>query len=209
VWFKVIHRGKVTACFYLFGFVFFLELCNLSKTKTIMSDQTITNDSLSSSEFNKPLLPGGLNVLTILTFIGSGIQLLFSVFGFFNAEKSYREKDKVMAQMNSAEMPGWAKSMMPSMENYEEMITKSYENRLPIFILSVVALVLCIYVAMQMRSLKKQGYLFYVIGQVLPFATSALFIGTFAFAGTAFVVMTGLTILFILLYTMQRKHLIY
>lgn len=174
-----------------------------------MSEQTITNDALHSSDFNKPLLPGGLNVLTILTFIGSGIQLLFSLFGFFNAEKSYLEKDKVMAQMSSAEMPGWAKSMMPNMEHYEEMITNSYENRLPILVLSIVAAGLCIYGAMQMRALKKQGYLFYVIGQLLPFATSALFIGTFAFAGTAFMVITAITLLFIVLYTLHRKYLIY
>ena len=173
-----------------------------------MSTETATTDSLSSAEFDKPLLPGGLNVLTILTFIGSAIQLLFGVFGFFSAEKSYKEKDKVLAQMNSAEMPGWVKSMMPSMENYEEMITKSYENRLPIFILGVVAVSLCVYGAMQMRSLKKQGYLFYIIGQLLPFATSALFIGTFAFAGTVFFIMVGFTVLFILLYTAHRKYLV-
>ncbi len=174
-----------------------------------MSDQTITNDSLSASEFNKPLLPSGLNVLTILTFIGSGIQLLFSIFGFFNAEKTYLEREKTMEQMSSAKMPGWLKSIMPSMENYEAMITKSYENRLPIFVLGVVALGLCIYGAMQMRSLKKQGYLFYVIGQLLPYATSALFIGTMAFAGGGFLFFSGITLVFILLYTFQRKHLIY
>jgi hypothetical protein len=174
-----------------------------------MSDQNIHPDSLSNNDFDKPKLPTGLNVLTILTFIGSGFSLLFAVMGFFSAEKSYREKDKVMAQMNSAEMPGWIKSMMPSMENYEEMITKSFENRLPIFILSLVAVALCVYGAIQMRKLKKQGFLFYVIGQILPFATSALFIGMFAFAGTMFAVMAGLTVLFILLYAVNRKYLVY
>jgi hypothetical protein len=174
-----------------------------------MSNQNTNPDSLNTADFDKPVLPTGLNVLTILTFIGSGLQILFAVIGFLSAKKSFDEKDKMMAQMNSGEMPGWAKSMMPNMEHYEEMVTKSFENRLPIFILSLVAASLCVYGAIQMRKLKKQGFLFYVIGQLLPFLTSALFIGMFVFGGISFAFITGLTLLFILLYFMQRKHLVY
>ena len=174
-----------------------------------MSNQNTNPDSLNTADFDKPVLPTGLNVLTILTFIGSGLQILFAIIGFLNAKKSFDEKDKMMAQMNSGEMPGWAKSMMPNMEHYEEMVTKSFENRLPILILSLVAASLCIYGAIQMRKLIKQGFLFYVIGELLPFLTSALFIGMFVFGGISFAFITGLTLLFILLYIMQRKHLVY
>lgn len=174
-----------------------------------MSNENMPQDSLNVNEFDKPKLPTSLNVLTILTFIGSGLQLLGVVFGFINAKKTYDEKDKVIAQMSSGEVPGFLKGMMPSMDHYEEMVTKNYENRLPIFVLGLVAVALCIYGAMQMRKLKKQGYTFYLIGELLPFATTALFVGMFMFAGVSFAIGVGLTVLFILLYTVNRKHLFY
>ncbi len=174
-----------------------------------MSNQNMHADSLSNAEFDKPKLPMGLNVLTILTFIGSAIQVILGAVGYFGAESNYNNKDKLMAQMNSGEMPNWAKSMMPDPANYEEMVTKSFENRLPIFLLTLVAAGLCFYGALQMRKLKKQGYTIYVIGELLPFVTSVLFLGMFAFTGAMFAVGVGLVVLFILLYTMQRKHLIY
>ncbi len=174
-----------------------------------MSNQDMHNDSLDAGDFGKPALPTGLNVLTILTFIGSGIQLLLVALGFFSAQKNYEEKDKMLARMNSAEMPGFFKAMMPNPENYEEMVTKSFENRLPLLILGLLATALCIYGAMQMRQLKKQGYIFYLVGQVLPFLSTVLFLGAFVFAGVGFAVSTAITILFILLYTINRKHLIY
>lgn len=174
-----------------------------------MSDQNTTNDSLNMSEFDKPKLPTGLNVLTILTFIGCGLQLLGTVFGFLGAEKNYNERDKVMSQVNSGEMPGWAKAMMPDPAKYEEMVTKAYENKIPIFVLGLVAVALCFYGALQMRKLKKQGFPVYVAGQILPFITSALFMGSMAMSGTFFMVGVAITILFILLYFMQRKHLVY
>lgn len=157
---------------------------------------------------NKPKLPSGLNVLTILTFIGCALQLLSSAYGFLTAQKSYEGMDEVISKMNSEEMPGWAKSMMGSPENFREMITKSYENRIPILLLSLVAVGLCFYGALQMRKLKKQGYLLYVIGEVLPFLVQALFIGMFMFSGVTMIFFICITVLFILLYTMQRKHLV-
>jgi hypothetical protein len=174
-----------------------------------MSEQNMTADSLNMNEFDKPKLPTTLNVLTILTFIGCALQLLGVIFGYVGAKKNLDEKDKVIAQMTSGEMPGWAKSFMPNMKNYEEMVTKSYENRMPILLLGLIAVALCFYGALQMRKLKKQGYMLYVVGELLPLLSTALFLGMFAFSGIAFTIGIGLTILFILLYTTQRKHLVY
>lgn len=174
-----------------------------------MSDQNTIQDSLNVSEFDRPKLPTGLNVLTILTFIGCALQLLGVIFGFTGAKKNLDEKDKVLEQLNSGNLPGWAKSFMPEPSKYETMVTNSYDNRLPILLLGLIAVSLCFYGALQMRKLKKQGFLFYVIGQLLPFITSALFIGLFVFSGIAFTVGAGITVLFILLYMTQRKHLVY
>jgi hypothetical protein len=174
-----------------------------------MTDYNNTNDSLTASEFESNKLPSGLNVLTILTFIGSAFALLGGLWTFYNAKKTFETKDKVIEQMSSGSMPSWLKSFMPDMTHFEEMVTKSYENRIPILILTLVSAVLCIVGAMQMRKRQKQGYLFYVIGEVLPLITSAFFIGFFTMSGGGAIFGIAITALFIILYTVQRKHLIH
>lgn len=167
------------------------------------------NDSIPVSEFDKPKLPTGLNVLTILSIIGCVIQFAGSVWTYISAKKTYDERDKVLEQMNNPDMPGFAKSMMGSPEDFIATVTKGYENRLPILLLSLVAVALCFYGVMQMRKLKKQGFLFYTVGELLPFVTMALFIGTFAMTGVGFMVGVAIAALFILLYAVNRKHLVY
>lgn len=166
-------------------------------------------DVLHFDEQNKPKLPSGLNVLTILSFIGCALQLLGSLWGFFTAQKSYDGIDKLQAQMNSDSMPGWLKSLMGDPENMIETIRKSYENRIPIVLLSLVAVALCFYGALQMRQLKKQGFMLYTIGELLPFLIQLLFIGAFVFTGVGMIIGIAIALLFIFLYSTQRKHLLY
>ena len=174
-----------------------------------MNPENPTNDLLTADQPEAPKMSGGLNVLTILTFIGSALQFFGGIWNFFNAEKSYKEMDKVIGQMNSESMPAWAKSMMGDAEHYRQLITKSYENRLPILLITVAAALLCFYGALQMRKLKKQGYPIYTIGELLPFVSQALFIGFFSFSGMIFYIALAITLLFILMYTLQRKNLVY
>jgi len=173
-----------------------------------MNEENKTS-GLPVNEQDIPKMSSGLNVLTILSFIGCAIQLIGSLWGFFSAKKSYDGLDKLTEQMNSENMPGWAKSMMGDPEKMIQLITKSYENRIPIVLLSLAATGLCFYGVMQMRKLKKQGFLFYTIGEVLPFLTQFLFIGAFAFSGFAMYFGIAIALLFIILYMMQRKHLVY
>lgn len=171
--------------------------------------QDNTADVLQFNENNPPKLSSGLNVLTILTFIGCALQLLSSLWTFFTAKKSYEGIDKLTEQMNSDKMPGWAKSMMGNPETMIEMIKKNFENRIPIVLLSLVAVILCFYGALQMRKLKKQGFMIYIIGELLPFVSQILFIGAFSFTGVGIYFAIGITLLFVILYSMQRKNLVY
>lgn len=173
-----------------------------------MSDNYNTNDSLTVNEYEQTPLPTGLNVLTILTIIGCVIGLGFSILGFVNAKSSYDKKEQVLEQMKSADTPKFLKSMMGDPANFEQTVIKGYENRIPILILSLVALALCFVGAMQMRKRKKQGYLLYVIGELIPFVTMAFFIGFFALSGFTFIFSLVIAAVFILLYTMQKKHLV-
>ncbi len=172
-------------------------------------NQENTADFLNYDDNNKPKLTSGLNVLTILSFIGCALQLLGSLWSFFTAKKSYDSVDKLSEQMNSDSMPSWVKSMMGDPENMVEMIKKTYENRIPIILLSLIAIALCFYGLLQMRKLKKQGFLFYTIGEILPFLTQILFIGAFTFSGFGMIFAVAIAVLFILLYAMQRKNLVY
>ncbi len=87
-----------------------------------------------------------------------------------------------------------------------EMARKSYESRFPMLIIGLVAIGLCIYGAMQMRTLKKQGFYMWLIGELLPVIGGIIFIGMGMFSGLA---MLGLIVpvLFIILYSTQLKYL--
>lgn len=169
-----------------------------------MTDANSTSNVLDFAEGGKPTLPTGLNVLTILTFIGCGIGLLGSFWSFTSAEKSY--KTMVENQDKMADAPAWAKGMMgPGML---EVLRKSMENKIPILLLGVVAMALCLYGALEMRKLKKQGFILWVVGEILPIVTSLLFIGTGAFNHFGLIALL-VPVVFIILYTVQRKYLIY
>jgi hypothetical protein len=81
------------------------------------------------------------------------------------------------------------------------------DNKLPIFLLALVAIALCLYGAIQMRKWKRSGFTFYLIGELLPLLTGYLFIGSSTLTGFRFVVGVFFTALFIILYATQLKHL--
>lgn len=151
-------------------------------------------------------LPSGLNVLTILTIIGSILGLAGGLWSFFTAKSSYEATKKAMESGDADKVPGWATGFMsPEMLAMQQKIM---ENRMPILILTIVGCTLCLYGAIEMRKRKKQGYLLWLIGEVLPVLTSFLFIGTAFFKGFG-LLGAFIPILFIILYTVNRKELIY
>ncbi len=169
-----------------------------------MPDMKTTTENLEFAEGEQPSLPSGLNVLTILTFVGSAIALITSIWGYTNADKAY--KQLVEAQDKITDAPAWAKSMMGP-----EMVTiakKSMENKLPVLLLGIVATALCVYGAIEMRKLKKQGFILWLVGEILPIFTSILFLGTGIFNGLGLIALV-VPIIFIILYAVQRKYLIY
>jgi hypothetical protein len=103
------------------------------------------------------------------------------------------------------QMPSILKKMMSP--EALEVARKTYENRVPITLIGLISLVLCLVGAIQMRSLKKQGYYLYLIGELLPFVGSLIFVGVAALSGFALIAVV-FALVFILLYTGQRKHLV-
>lgn len=142
-----------------------------------------------------------LNVITILTFIGSGIAIVSGIWGFFNAQHSYDQIVQAQDKMDQA--PEIIKRMVGP--DPVGMARKALENRTPMLILGIVAAALCIYGALQMRQLKKIGFPIYVIGELLPLVAYYIFIGQMGIVTLALtVVIAGA---FIIMYATQLKHL--
>lgn len=158
---------------------------------------SFTNDTNTEVKY------GSLKTLTVLTFIGSGLGYIFGIWGYFGAEKNVADFEK---NMNNPDLPDFAKKMMTP-EAFERLKLIA-ANKLPILILGLVATTLCLMGAMQMRKLKAQGYYLWLIGEILPFITSIIFIDL-ASIYTGFAIIGPIIVLvFVILYTMQRKYLI-
>jgi hypothetical protein len=169
-----------------------------------MNDTNATTNVLDFAEGGQPTLPTGLNVLTILTFIGCALGLIGGIYTYSTAEKSY--KTLVEAQGKMGDAPALVKSMMgPEMV---EMSRKSMENRLPIMLLTLVGVALCTYGAIEMRKLKKQGFILWLAGEVLPIVGGIIFLGAGMFKGFALIGI-AFPVIFIILYLVQRKYLVY
>ena len=121
---------------------------------------------------------------------------------------------------------GFSKKMMAkAAESGQQMSPKDMEkireanaqleivekNMIPYIAINVLGAGLCLFGAVMMRKLKKDGYWLYIAGQVLPWVGNILVLGVAYFTGqmmnTLFMLM--ITLLFIVLYTTQRKNLIY
>jgi len=167
-------------------------------------NQESTGTAFSAELDNK--LPSSLNVLTILTIIACVIFFLLEIYGFATAKSSYEKTKELMDSGKVNDMPAFAKKFMTP--EALAMQKKKMENKLPILILDVAALGLCFYGALEMRKRKKQGYTFWLIGELLPVITTILFLGAAAFSGFG-LIFWAIPIMFIILYTVNKKHLIY
>ncbi len=162
-------------------------------------------DLLNLEQNDMQKLPQMLNVLTILTYIGCALGAIGSIYGFFSASSNLKKYE----ELGSTGIDTENKTLNSIMSGAMEMAKKQYDNRLMLLIFGMVGLVLCFYGAMQMRNYKKQGYLLYVIGELLPIISFALFIGFGSLLGAVSMIFTILfSAVFIILYTTQRKYLV-
>jgi len=155
--------------------------------------------------FEEKKLPGTLNVLTILTFIGCGFMAIGAIWGFFSAKDTYEKMDTLINSGDIDKMPSFLRGMYN--QDMLEVTRKNYENRLPILIIYLVSTALCLFGAIKMRQQKKDGYTAWLIGEVLPFVGSVLFVGAAAFRGFSPIFGIIVTGVFVVLYTTQRKNL--
>lgn len=170
-----------------------------------MSDFNQTQDPFAPVGA-KPVVPKGLNVLTILTFIGCGVGLIFAFLAFAFAQTGYEQMEKAMNSGDFENLPSFIRDQYTPEKLEQARIAAA--NRLPILIINLASIGLCLFGAIQMRKLKMSGYYSYVVGELLPFVGTIVFIGVGAITGFWGIFSVCVALLFIILYTGQRKNLI-
>lgn len=189
----------------IINFVIHREAFILRKTN-MMTPTNQTTEVLDFAGEGRPKLSTGLNVLTILTIIWSIITIVLGIWQYINAQKTYDDMRTSLESGKMDDAPEWVKKMAgpEALAMYQKM----YENRLPILLIGLVGAGLCLYGAIEMRKLKKQGYMLWLIGEILPLVGGFIFIGSQMFSGFG---LFGLLfpLIFIILYTIYRKDLVY
>jgi hypothetical protein len=169
-----------------------------------MTETYAPSDKLELTEDGKPKLPSGINVLTILTFIGCGVGLLFSLLTPVISKFFLGFMDKAKTSGNEL-----SAKQLADMEKGKAALELTIANMVPLMIIGLLGIALCFVGALWMRKLRKDGFWIYVGGELLPLIGSFIILGTAQFTGVFSVIMAvGIPVLFIILYSMQRKFLI-
>ena len=168
-----------------------------------MTDTNFTTDSENLSEFQTRPLPRGLNVLTILTFIGCAIGAVFSMATPWLMKFSLNMINKA-AETGTDLTP----KQIADMETSKKVIELTQSNMVPLISIGILGIILCFIGAFMMRKLKKDGFWIYVGGQVLPIIGSLALLGMAQFTGATSYIMFLIPVVFIILYSMQRKYLV-
>ena len=146
-------------------------------------------DMLSLSDQPKKL-PEMLNVLTILTFVGCAFAVISTLFLPFGCK--VLEMEEIVDKMKPNEIA---------------VLEQTCANLIPMITIIAIGTILCLVGAIFMRKLKQSGYLIYIAGQIIPIA-AGFFLGTQNFSDWKQLIGLVLPIVFIVLYTTQRKHLV-
>ena len=169
-----------------------------------MTDTFATTGTAAGAGNEKPQLPSELNVLTILTFIGCGVGLLLTLLTPVISKFFLGFMDKAKSSGNDISAKDLAE-----MEKGKAVLELTLANMVPLMIVGLLGIVLCLVGAIWMRKLKKDGFWIYVGGELLPVIGSFIILGTAQFTGVTSVIMgIGIPVVFIILYSMQRKYLV-
>lgn len=152
----------------------------------------------------RPALPGMLNVLTILTLIGSGLGYLTSLYNFFANNDPDKQIEKIREGLDKAPDSGFMHNML---ESSIVIIQKSYDNRYLLFATTLLFTTLCVIGALQMRKLKRSGYFFYITGELAPIVLMAGLFGGSLLAAFNLLLVALVAIVFVILYSTQLKYL--
>ena len=168
-------------------------------------NQEHTADLLLNEEQAKPTLPSGLNVLTILTFIGCAFSGLFLIFSGFIYKLLLKFMDKAIEADKEMSI-----KKLAEMQKAKDSIELGLVNLIPMMVIGLAGVALCFMGALWMRKLKKEGFWLYVAGEIVPVILGFVIMGTAQTNGVMSIVIgLGLPVVFVVLYAAHRKYLVY
>lgn len=162
-----------------------------------------TKPDLFEQERQKEL-PGMLNVLTILTFIGCAISYLAVLWNYY---KSFDYQKDIVDLQRMRDEIGENNVFNKIAEGSIEIARKGYEYRYLLLISGLVFTTMCLIGAIQMRKRKKIGFTIYTIGQLVPLVISAAIFGFNLFGSFMVLFSSVFAILFVILYATQLKNM--
>lgn len=159
-------------------------------------------DFFNEMEDNK--LPSMLNVLTILTFIGSGLGLIFFIampkFTAFMINFLQNQISSASDKLKAADIDQINKSI----EKFELIQRNMTLN----IVTGVIFCTLCIVAAIMMRKRKKDGFTIYAIARTATIIVSFFILKNGSFDSVSSIIGTlFFPLLMTILYFTQRKHL--
>lgn len=168
-----------------------------------MKDELQNQESLNFNDFQKPVLPQTLNVLTILTIIGCSIFLIFAIASPWATKFSKSMMEKASASENLSS------KQLEDMEHTKQILAITEKNMIPLMVIGLASIILCFAGAIMMRKLKKDGYWIYIAGQAIGIIGNLFILGSYQFADWKNYFGYLITAVFIFLYTTQKKYLVY
>lgn len=158
------------------------------------------NDEILEDDYNQVSnqLPQFLNVLTILTFIGSGLGILGSAFSLLTIESQ---------RANLETMRGfYGDSGMVMGMDVIKITEISLDNVGLLQGSALIAAIACIVGAMMMRKLQRNGFYIYLAASILA---TAVPIKVFGFSLMGGMVLFGalFTVAFVIMYGVNLKHM--
>ena len=167
-------------------------------------------NALEQPEQEKRQRPAFLMILCILTFIGSGWNILSNLSSLFTAGLM-EDGQLVMQEFSSisdeVQQEGYPNSLAHFFESSIELAKVTFEHGRSIATIQLVLGVLSLLGAILMFQLRRIGFYFYVTAQILMLFILPYFAGFTMLVWLIMGASAFVTLLFILLYAVNLKHL--
>ncbi|MBI5218716.1 MAG: hypothetical protein HY958_07295 [Bacteroidia bacterium] len=148
-------------------------------------------------------MPVFLKVLCILSFVGVGLAIISSIWGYF-AAKAVSAVSQGFADLGDKLAEGQASGQMnAAMDSVNASLKWAGVNA----IVGVIAALICLIGVIMMWKLKKTGYYIYIIGEIAPVIAGAVLMGGSFFGGMAIAMSLVVPIAFIVMYGLNLKHM--
>lgn len=160
------------------------------------------NQENQAGNSERAKLPSGINVLTILTFIGCGLAGLVTLcLPLIN--------DFVLKYLDKAASSGkdFSAREIAQFEQSRAQIELTQQHMIPLMTIGLIGVALSLVGAIWMRKLKKDGFWLYVVGELAPVIGAAIILGFDQYKSVGNIIGVLVPITFVILYSFQRKYL--